>query len=325
MISRRLNDRGEVIGREFRLKKNQAVLFPGEKKQAQRLAADEAKFALEVKPLWRQDKIEPLAIDRNIGLWLRAEHGVLTDKKQRVIAWQDLAPTSNRITNDSFQSDPQARPQLIMDGIFGHPAIRFDGATSYMTTTPITTTDDQTIVCVFQYAPPVAGRERVGGQIVNYNGPPSRYLPDIRSPGVLQLGEKIDSWNGPVTSIAAKVFVGHDSRGADISAGVVVSKRLDYSQPHVVAYVYNNTHNKALLFVDGNVVGESSAPTSVAVTSRKVIGKHGIFDQWYFHGDLSELVIYNAALRIPEVKELSRGLMQRYGISAEKEPLKNAT
>ena len=52
VISRQLDERGEVVGKEIRLKKNQAVLFPGEKKQAQRLAANEAKFALEVKPLW---------------------------------------------------------------------------------------------------------------------------------------------------------------------------------------------------------------------------------------------------------------------------------
>jgi hypothetical protein len=57
-----------------------------------------------------------------------------------------------------------------------------------------------------------------------------------------------------------------------------------------------------------------SAPTRVAVTSRKVIGKHGIFDQWYFHGDLSELVIFNTALRLAEVKELSRQLMDHYEI-----------
>jgi hypothetical protein len=316
VISRQLDEQGEVVGKEFRLKKNQALLFPGEKKQAQRLAANEAKFALEVKPLWLQDKIEPLAVDRSVALWLRAEHGVQTDRKNRVIAWQDLAIGSNRISNDAFQPDQKARPQYVLDGMLGHPSIRFDGTATYLTTTPITTTNDQTIVVVFQHAPPETGVERVAGQIVNYNGPPSRYLPDARSPGVLQLGEKIDIWSGPVTSIAGKVFVGRDSRGADISAGIAISKSLGYSS-RVVAYIYNNSSNKASLFVDGRIAAEASAPTSVAVTSRKVIGKHGIFDQWYFRGDLSELVIFNAALRTAEVKELSRQLMKHYTISGE--------
>jgi hypothetical protein len=65
------------------------------------------------------------------------------------------------------------------------------------------------------------------------------------------------------------------------------------------------------------MIDESSAPTRVAVTSRKVIGKHGIFDQWYFHGELSELIIFNTALRQSEVKTLSRQLMQHYGIEKD--------
>ena len=315
VISRQLDERGEVVGKEFRLKQNQAILFPGEKKQARRLAANEAKFAVEVKPLWRQDKIEPLAVDRNVVLWLRAAHGVQTDRRNRVIAWQDLAIGSNRISNDAFQPEPKARPKYVLDGLNGHPAIRFEGAASYLTTTPITTTNDQTIIVVFQHTLPEVGADRSAGQIINYNGPPSRYLPDISSPGVLQLGEKIDSWNGPIASIAGKAFVGRDSRGADISAGVVVSNTLGYS-PRVVAFVYNNSDNNTSLYVDGKIVAEASAPTRVAVTSRKVIGKHGIFDQWYFRGDLSELAIFNSALRPSEVMAVSRQLMDHYTIAS---------
>jgi hypothetical protein len=314
VISRQLDERGDVVGKEIRLKKDQAILFPGERKQAQKLAANEAKFALEVKPLWLHDDIQPLVIDRKLELWLRAEHGVQTDAKQRVVAWQDLALGPNRLSNDAFQPDAKARPEFVLGAIQGRPAIRFNGAATHLTTTPCTTTNNQTIVAVFQYAAPLAGRDRVGGQIINYNGPPSRFLPDVHSPGVLQLGEKIDVWNGPQLSIAAKAFVGRDSSGADVSAGIVVSKSLGHSQPHVVSHVYSNSQNSATLYVDGQVVDQSSAPTSVAVTSRKVIGKHGIFDQWYFHGDLGEVIILNTALSPAEITVLSRQLMDHYGI-----------
>lgn len=312
VISRELDEKGEVVGKEIVLKKDQAILFPGSKKQAQRLAANEAKFALEVKPLWRNDKIEPLAVDRNIAMWLRAEHGVLTDRRNRVVAWQDLALGSNRVANDAFQPDFKCRPAYVLDGMGGKPAIRFDGASTYLTTIPITTTDDQTIVVVFQNATPATSGNQIGGQILNYNGPPSRYLPDVHSPGVLQLGEKIDSWSGPPGSIAAKAFVGRDNGGANVSTGVVVSDSLGYSQPRVATYVYSNSTNNASLYIDGKLADTSSAPTRVAVTSRKVIGKHGIFDQWYFHGDLAELVIFNDALSAQEVSSLSRQLLEHY-------------
>ena len=143
----------------------------------------------------------------------------------------------------------------------------------------------------------------------------------MHNPGVLQLGEKIDVWNGPPFSMAAKAFVGRDSRGADVSAGVVTSKSLGYAHANAVAYVYNNSQNSAALYVNGKVAAESSAPTSVAVTSRKVIGKHGIFDQWYFRGDLSELVIFNSALRPTEVKSVSSQLMKFYGVAEQSDAI----
>jgi len=88
-------------------------------------------------------------------------------------------------------------------------------------------------------------------------------------------------------------------------------------EPLVVAYLYDNTANRAELYVDGKVISKASAPTSVAVTSRKVIGKHGIFDQWYFQGDLGDVIIFNAALSKDEIKELSRQLMAHYAISGQ--------
>jgi hypothetical protein len=312
VISRELDDSGSVIGKEIRLKEKQAILFPGAKRQAQRLAANEAKFALQVKPLWLDDKIQPLAVDRKLALWLRSSHGVLRDTENRVVAWQDLAVGSNRIAEDAFQPYRNWRPQYIADGLNGHPAIHFDGVESFLTSIPITTTNDQTIVAVFQYAEPT--ESQVGGQIINYNGPPSRFLPDVNGPGVLQLGEKVDVWNGPPLSISAKAFVGRDSRGGDVSAGIVTSKTLGYMQPRIVTFVYDNSANKAALYVDGAVAAESSAPTRVAITSRKVIGKHGIFDQWYFHGDLAEVIIFNTALRPAELEALTRQLIEFYGL-----------
>jgi hypothetical protein len=314
VISRQLDKQGQAIGEDVLLTTNQAILYPGEKQEAKRMTADEAKFALEVRPLWRQDAIDPLAVDRGVALWLRAAHGVQTDPKQRVVAWQDLAIGDNLISDDAFQPIAKARPQFVLSAIGGQPALRFDGLATFLTTTPITTTDEQTIVVVFQYALPKPGGKRHTGQIVNYNGPPSRYLPDVYSPGVLQMGEKIDGKNGPLSSIAAKAFVGRDLRGSDVSTGVVVSKTLATENAHVGVYTYSLSKGSAVLYVDGKKVAESSAPTRVAVTSRKVIGKHGIFDQWFFRGDLGELIIFNTALDSKEVQKISQQLTVRYAI-----------
>lgn len=313
VISRQFDERGKIVGDEILLTTNQAIFFPGEKKQARRMAADEAKFALVVPPLWLNDSIEPLTIERRVALWLRAGHGVQTDSDQRVIAWQDLAIGENLIANDAFQPVAKSRPRYLPDALGGKPALRFDGQASFLTTTPVRTTDDQTIVVVFQYLKNEAGKKHRSGQIINYNGPPSRFLPDVHNPGVLQLGERIDRKNLAEYSIAAKAFIGRDSRGQDVSTGVVYSNSLAPSIPHVVAYTYNHARNVSALYVDGKRIDTASAPTRVAVTSRKVIGKHGIFDQWYFHGDLGEVVIFNAALTPREIASLSQQLSEFYG------------
>ena len=59
----------------------------------------------------------------------------------------------------------------------GRAAIRFDGNSDYLLTTPLATTDDQTVAFVCQFSRSAMINIAVGGgQILNYDGPPSRYL-----------------------------------------------------------------------------------------------------------------------------------------------------
>jgi hypothetical protein len=199
----------------------------------------------------------------------------------------------------------------------GRPAIRFDGKSTFVSTTPLTTTDNQTIVAVFQYAARrenEAGVEQLAGQILNYNGPPSRYLATTYQPGVLQIGHQLGPRRPEPTTFSAKAYSGREG-GFDVSTGWLTSEPIGYEKPAVAAYVYDNARNRSSLFVNGVRIGDSSARTPVAINSRKVIGKHGIFDQWYFAGDLSQLLIYNAALSQAEIGKLSRSLMKDYGIT----------
>ena len=127
----------------------------------------------------------------NLALWLAADSGVTTDAQQRVISWQDILYGDNQSGEDAIQVDESARPTLVADALAGLPAIRFDG-NDYLLTTPLATTDDQTVAFVCQYSPSAADKSRRwGGQILNYDGPPSRYLSDTLEPGVLQIGEPL--------------------------------------------------------------------------------------------------------------------------------------
>lgn len=321
VISRRISETGEAFGEEVRLTNNEAILISATQEVAQRLEADEARFIQSLPKLWSREEVRPLAISRSLALWLSAEHGVQADDEGGVVAWQDLTLGANDVANDAFQPDPGLRPTLVPDGIGGQPAIRFDGVSSHLTTTPFSTTDNQTIVAVFQYAPFDLPGKRNGGQLINYNGPPSRYLASTHNPGVLQLGERVSAKTSPVGSISAKAYIGKVS-GSDVSTGWIESPPLSDGQPVVVVYVYNNRQNYSTLYVNGSRLSDASARTPIAITSRKVIGRHGFLKSWAFAGDLAELLVYNDALRPREVRKLIKERMAYYGVEASAWPSK---
>jgi hypothetical protein len=127
-----------------------------------------------------------------LALWLTADAAVATDDLGRVVSWQDIIYGDNVAAEDAVQADAVARPQLVENAIGGRRAIRFDGHSDWLLTTPLETTDDQTVLIVGQFTPNAfdEGR-RWGGQILNYDGPPSRYLSNLLEPGVLQIGEPL--------------------------------------------------------------------------------------------------------------------------------------
>ncbi|MAT73349.1 MAG: hypothetical protein CMJ58_28015 [Planctomycetaceae bacterium] len=317
VVSRQLDRSGQVVGESFRLVENQAVqFFPGQREKATKLAADEAQFIRTVPTLWEHDAIELLPHGADLALWLRAEHGVLADQQNRVIAWQDLTLLDNARANDAFQSQVALRPVLVRDAIGGRSALRFDGDRTFLSTPPMRTTNNQTIVVAYRNAP-FATRPRYGGQLVNYNGAPSRFFgntPGPVYPGVLQLGEDVGV--APVVrgAMAAKAYLGKQ-KGRDLNVGYVKSEPLGESRPIVVAYVYDMANDRSQLAVNGRIVDRGNADAPVAITSRKSIGRHGVFEDWGFCGDIAEVIIYNAALSSEDVQSLSESLMTYYSIS----------
>jgi hypothetical protein len=308
VVTRSLDSSGNAVGDRLLLKQNEAVHYPHTVEEAKRLAADEAKFVRSIPTMWAPGDIEPLPIDSAPSLWLRAAHGIELDDSGGVFAWHDLSPEGLNASTDAFQSQEDFRPRLISSAISGRPAVRFDGANDYLTTTTMATTDNQTIVVVFQN---VRQPQSEPGQIINYNGPPSR-VPDLARAGVLQLGENVGA-AVPPTSVSAKAYAGRNNQGQELDSGLVTSSALDFQKPCVAVYVYDYTNQLANLYIDGKLVDSSMAWAPVAVTSRKVIGKHGIFEIRFFSGDVAEVQIFDTALSSSAVSLLSEYLMNHYG------------
>jgi hypothetical protein len=224
----------------------------------------------------------------------------------------------NQAAEDAIQAEEQARPLLVEDALKGHSVIRFDGDSDFLLTTPLQTTDDQTVllVCQFSQSAFKKGR-RWGGQILNYDGPPSRYLSDTLEPGVLQIGEPLLEEQFKPSLVTAQVFAGFVG-STTVEAGRVDSGPVGSSNPVVVSYLYDYGRGKAQLRINGRSYGEARAFAPQAITSRKIIGRHA-WMQNFFHGDLAELMIYNKALTHQELDDATAYLAEKYSISLDDE------
>jgi hypothetical protein len=221
----------------------------------------------------------------------------------------------------ALQLDPDARPHLVPDAINGRPGVRFDGIDDYLVTTPLETTDSQTIFVVLG----LSNTRPAQGQIINYNGPPHRRLSTYPTfPGVLQLNAR--RFGRGEFRLAGYVYSGEFNADFAVDSHVRTNfpaGAAELKAPIVLSFRYDPAANKAMLHVNGKLVAQKTAPWPAGLTSRKVIGSHGVKDAFYLNADMGEIVIYNQALSDGELKSVFGYLADRYGdlsVKEEKKP-----
>jgi hypothetical protein len=274
-------------------------------------------------------------VEDSLALWLAADVAVTTDPVGRVIAWQDIVYGDNKSGEDALQIEEKARPLLVKDAIHGQPAIRFDGESDYLLTTPLETTDDQTVMFVCKFGPPAFRKDRKwGGQIINYDGPEpglsevktglapdqaerTRFLSNTLVPGVLQIGEPLLEQEFKPSMLTGQVFAGFIG-SATVESGRVDAMSVGRDKPVIVTYVYDYEyeHGKSYLMINGKKYGEARAFAPQGVTSRKIIGRHA-WMELFFGGDLGEMLIYNKALSAEELAETTAYLADKYQIKLD--------
>ncbi len=251
-----------------------------------------------------------------LALWLAADSGVTADDRGKVSAWGDRLAGKNLAAEDAVQPDPKARPDRVARALNGHPAIRFDGQSDFLVTTPLPTTDDQTVLLVAQFSKAAfrPGR-KWGGQMLNYDGPPSRYLSDTLEPGVLQIGEPLLQDQFRPALLTAQVFAGFIG-STTVESGRVDAAPLGPDEPFVLSYRYDYSRGEAELRLNGQSHGVKRAFAPQGTTSHKIIGRHA-WMQLFFAGDLAELAIYNGALSDDDLRVNTKRLAEKYGVELQ--------
>jgi hypothetical protein len=83
--------------------------------------------------------------------------------------------------------------------------------------------------------------------------------------------------------------------------------------PIMLSYRYDPAANNAALHVNGKLVAQKTAPWPAGLTSRKVIGGHGLKDSRFLNADIAEIIIYNKSLPDDELESVFKYLTDRYG------------
>jgi len=299
---------------------DKAVEFNSPGGEPSDIALDKQQFARLISVRHAAEAPPKLLPSTRLALWLAADIAVMTDAKHRVVAWPDLLYGDNRSAEDATQNDEHARPMLVPQAINGHPAVRFNGQSDFLVTTPLETTDDQTVLMVCQFSQDAYEKNRRwGGQILNYDGPPSReangYLSNTLHPGVLQIGEPLLAEEFKPSLLTGQVFAGFVG-SATVESGRVDAKQVGANVPVIVSYLYDYSHGRAMLSINGRSYGEVRAFAPQAITSRKIIGRHA-WKELFFQGDLAELLIYNKGLTPRELGDAMAYLADKYSITLD--------
>lgn len=295
VVSRPVGEHGS--GSLIHARQAEAVKFGASKEQPRRIVFDGKKFVRRLVPDLPAEKLPPIPVTRKLALWLAAD--VLSAMKDGdpVSTWPDILIGDNRFPDDAWQFDARLCPVWIRDGS-GRPALRFDGWSTFLATSPMETGNQQTAFVVFSPSPASFASASHGGILLKYglNAPTLELtmMTDHRPRGLV--------WAG-------------DSVGNLANVGIINGEAVKPLAACAVAYQYDAVENRSELMVNGVSQGSTTAPRPIEQHARKYIGSHAepLFGA-NFLGNIYEVIVYDSALSAAERERVFDYLSQRYAI-----------
>lgn len=294
----RPRENGVAQGLVLHAREDEALQFDATSDVGQRISADRSKFVRRPTPDRSPSELPPLPVTQQLALWLAADVMPTKQDGAAVSTWPDILVGDNRFPDDAWQFDERLCPKWVRDGQ-GFPAVRFDGWSTYLATSPMATGDRLTAFVVFAPGPASFANASHGGMLLKYglDAPSLEFaiLPD-RSP-------------------RARVWASNGD-GSTNNVGVLQGKPVEPHLPCAVAYTYDAIADRAELRMDGQLVGAGDAPKPIEQHAKKYIGTHA--QPWmetYFLGNIYEIIVYDTALDSADCGRVFDYLSKRYGFS----------
>ncbi len=218
-----------------------------------------------------------------LALRLRADSGVETDAQGRVVVWRNAAGAES-----ARQDQAARRPMLVEKAAGGQPALRFDGQGKFLHVAAQVLSSQQFSIFA----------------IATDNG----------SSGHREI---FSNWNGAAGNSVNSVFLGLTSeatvRFSDTfaPAGNIKNRR----KPFMLTSV--SGASDAVVFQGARELSRKSAPLPTrTLETAYVIGQQGNINGEYWHGDISELIVYDRELSSEERGRVWAYLARRYDLPA---------
>ncbi|MEX0611784.1 MAG: hypothetical protein WD738_07895 [Pirellulales bacterium] len=277
-------------------RQDEAVQFDSKTPAARRISADRQKFVRRLTPDRSPDELPQLPITKDVALWLAADVMPVMKEGARISTWPDILIGDNRFPDDAWQFDERLCPIWVRDGQ-GLPAVRFDGWSTYLATSPMATGDRLTAFVVFAPSPASFASQSHGGMLLKYG---------LDAPS-------LEFALLPNRFPRARVWASNDD-GSTSNVGVLEGQAVEPHYPSAAAYAYDAVNNRAELLVNGKSQGVTTAPKRMEQHAKKYIGTHA--QPWweaYFLGNIYEIVLYDTALDASDRDRVFQYLSSRYG------------
>lgn len=282
-------------------RQDEAVKFEATNAGPQRISFDRNKFVRRLTPDLPADRLPQIPVTDNLALWLAADVMPPMKEGARVATWPDILIGDNRFPDDAWQFDERLCPEWVHDGE-GRPAIRFNGWSTCLATSPMQTGDQQTAFVVFAPSPASFASTSHGGILLKYG---------LNAP-TLELSMLTD--HKPRGLVWAS-----DDLGKASNVGMIHGRAVEPLTPCAVAYSYDTAGNRAELQIDGVSQGVAEAPRGIEQHAKKYIGSHA--QPWYeayFLGNIYEVIVYDSTLTAADRERVFQYLSTRYDIKLGK-------
>jgi hypothetical protein len=284
-------------------RQDEAVKFEVDADKPERIRADSKKFVRRLIPDLPASELPPLPHTDKLALWLAADVMPAVPEGSPVSVWPDILIGENSFPDDAWQFDERLCPTWIRDAE-DRPAIRFDGWSTYLSTSPMEAGDQQTAFVVFAPSPASFASAAHGGMLLKHGlNAPTMELSLLNN-------------HAPRGLVWADDAAGHAS-----NVGLITGLPVEPLAPCAVAYSYDVPSNRAELMVNGVSQGVTDAPRRAEQHAKKYIGSHA--QPWYeayFLGNMYEVIVYDGVLDGADRDRVFEYLSTRYGLKPGKSP-----